>query len=440
MDIRQYIERGFAVPIGINGENGVESYEVGFADWASEYGEGVVSINHQRPGDSLPYPCSVSQYDHKAVWGITNTDVQFSGTGYIQIVYIVNNVVKKTMVGRTIIESSLGENVPVQDPFDSYIDSMVAIKGETYQYMLGAEAAKEANEDMSATATVQEGYGDPDVEVVKSIVDDHVNLGFNFSGLQGNGITDAVLNDDFTLTLTFNNGDTYTTPSIRGAQGVQGIQGEQGEQGEKGDKGDTGAQGETGDTGAQGPQGPAGNGIASVTINDSYKLVIGYTDGTSETIDTVIRGADGNGIASIEKTDTTGLVDTYTITYDDGNTDEFTVTNGNGIDNIIKTGTSGLDDTYTIYYDNGNDDTFTVHNGNGITNVEFNADNTLTITTDESSYTSQSLKGDKGDTGNVYFATFEIDPDTGILSVTYPEGYDSVTFSIDDYGYLLVSI
>ena len=88
-------------------------------------------------------------------------------------------------------------------------------------------------------------------------------------GDTGNGIASAKLNSNYTLTLTFTDGSSYTTPPIRGAQGEAGA---------------TGATGET--------------------------------------------GATGNGIASIAKTGTSGLVDTYTITYTDGNTFEFEVTNG----------------------------------------------------------------------------------------------------------------
>lgn len=48
------------------------------------------------------------------------------------------------------------------------------------------------------------------------------------TGATGNGISSAVLNADYTLTLTFTDGTSYTTSSIRG------------EKGEKGDKGDAG--------------------------------------------------------------------------------------------------------------------------------------------------------------------------------------------------------
>ena len=51
------------------------------------------------------------------------------------------------------------------------------------------------------------------------------------TGNTGNGIASTVLNADYTLTITFTDGTSYTTPSIRG---------EKGNKGDKGDKGDTG--------------------------------------------------------------------------------------------------------------------------------------------------------------------------------------------------------
>ena len=108
------------------------------------------------------------------------------------------------------------------------------------------------------------------------------------TGDTGNGISSAVLNADYTLTLNFTNGTSYTTPTpIRGATGTTGPQG---------------PQGDTGPTGPTGPQGPTG--------------------------ETGPAGATGNGISSITKTGTSGLVDTYTIAFTDGTSTTFTVTNG----------------------------------------------------------------------------------------------------------------
>ena len=105
------------------------------------------------------------------------------------------------------------------------------------------------------------------------------------TGLTGNGISTTTLNSDYTLTIAYTDGTTYTTPSIRGAQGAQGVSvigfTQTGEtatntmynlvfsdgrtqsvaipKGVKGDKGDKG------DQGIQGIQGPKGD---TVTATD----------------------------------------------------------------------------------------------------------------------------------------------------------------------------
>ena len=41
-------------------------------------------------------------------------------------------------------------------------------------------------------------------------------------GEKGNGIKSVIMNEDYTLTFTFDNGSSYTTPSIRGEKGATG--------------------------------------------------------------------------------------------------------------------------------------------------------------------------------------------------------------------------
>ena len=97
-------------------------------------------------------------------------------------------------------------------------------------------------------------------------------------GDTGNGIKSTVMNDDYTLTIEFTDGTSYTTPSIRGEKGetgskgakgdkgdtgAQGIQGIQGIRGEKGDKGDTGAAGKDG---ANGSNGVDGKSITAISL------------------------------------------------------------------------------------------------------------------------------------------------------------------------------
>ncbi len=70
-------------------------------------------------------------------------------------------------------------------------------------------------------------------------------------GDTGNGIKSTVMNDDYTLTIEFTDGTSYTTPSI------------QGEKGDKGDKGDTGASGKNG---ANGSNGVDGKSITAISL------------------------------------------------------------------------------------------------------------------------------------------------------------------------------
>ena len=103
-------------------------------------------------------------------------------------------------------------------------------------------------------------------------------------GETGNGIANTVLNDDYTLTITFTDGTSYTTPTpIRGEIGLTGPEGPRGLTGETGATGAQGQQGEKGDT---------GNGIANTVLNDDYTLTITFTDGTTYKTPS-IRGATG---------------------------------------------------------------------------------------------------------------------------------------------------
>lgn len=117
------------------------------------------------------------------------------------------------------------------------------------------------------------------------------------TGATGNGIASAVLNADYTLTLTFTDGTSYTTPSIRGAQGPQGATGATGATGPKGEQG---PQGETGPQGPQGPQGPAGQGVPT---GGTAGQVLAKVDGTNYNtewrgVDTVVTEDSDNLITS----------------------------------------------------------------------------------------------------------------------------------------------
>ena len=82
---------------------------------------------------------------------------------------------------------------------------------------------------------------------------DFVSTGVRANGIVGNGIESAVLNDDYTLTLNFTDGTSFTSSSIRGE---------------------------------------TGNGIDDIVLNNDFTLTISYTDGESYTTPS-IRGPVG---------------------------------------------------------------------------------------------------------------------------------------------------
>ena len=212
------------------------------------------------------------------------------------------------------------------------------------------------------------------------------------TGATGNGIASTILNNDYTLTIQFTDGTSYTTPSIRGKIGPTGSRG---------------PQGLTGETGA------TGNGIASTILNNDYTLTIQFTDGTSYTTPSIRgltgaqgkqgeKGETGNGIAS------TVLNENYTltITFTDG-TSYTTPTPIRGEIGLTgPEGPRGLTGATGAQGQKGEKgDT-----GNGIANTVLNDDYTLTITfTDGTEYKTPSIrgatgaqgqKGEKGDTGS----------------------------------------
>ena len=160
-------------------------------------------------------------------------------------------------------------------------------------------------------------------------------------GETGVSISDVRLNDDFTLTVTLDDGTEFTTDPIKGDKGdkgqkgdkgdkgdtgpagATGPQGPQGQTGPKGDKGNTGEQGpkgdpgekgqkgdtgQTGATGPQGPQGPQGETGAAFTYDDftpeQLELLRGPRGQKGQTGQTGPQGLKGDTGQKGEKGDT----------------------------------------------------------------------------------------------------------------------------------------
>lgn len=134
---------------------------------------------------------------------------------------------------------------------DEWLRALVGPQGET-----GVSVSDvRLNEDFTLTVTLDDGT-EFTTDPIKGDKGDKGQKGDKGNkGDTGNGITFIRLNDDYSLTLFFSDGSYSNTTSVRGPQGEQGIQGIQGP---KGDTGERGPQGQQGIQGIQGPKGQTG--------------------------------------------------------------------------------------------------------------------------------------------------------------------------------------
>lgn len=255
--------------IGFGGENDVTEVVLDFTAWAEEFGQGAISLLVKRAMDTDPYPAVLITEGTTARWIITDVETSYKGHGEAQWIYTVGEQIKKSAVFGFNVDRSLNSpTIDTPEAYQTWVDDMIA---------LGAGVAEIAEQVFEATGhypKVENGYW-----YVWSVVgEEWVNTNQKAQGEQGIpgvGISSTVLNADYTLTITFTDGSSYTTPPI------------------KGEKGDT------------------GNGISSTVLNADYTLTITFTNGTTYTTPS-IRGVPGQDyvITSADYDEIAGRVDT----------------------------------------------------------------------------------------------------------------------------------
>ena len=191
--------------VGYERENDARGVTFDYSAWAEKYGDGVLQLLVQRPGDADPYPVVLTAGENNtAVWLLSATDTAVKGWLETQLIFTVGSVVAKTAVLPVLVDRSLAAGGTPPDPYETWLETLT----ELAEQILHTTQPPE----------IRNGYWyifDPDTG-------EYVNSGVKAEGEDGVGITGAQLNADYTLTLSFSDGTSYTTPSIRGAQGEPG--------------------------------------------------------------------------------------------------------------------------------------------------------------------------------------------------------------------------
>lgn len=346
------------------GENLVTVYQFDFSDWARRYGEGTFFIKVQLPHANEAYVATgVTVSGHIATWHITNVETSVPGIGKCELNYVVDETHRKSAV----IATNCSVPLPYEGEVPSaYEDWLVQLGNLAHDAQTSAEGAQNALEQMESVTATAETLP-PGESATAEFNDWQLVFGIpsgerGVQGETGNGIDSAILNPDYTLTLNFTDGTSYTTTSIRG------------------------------ETGATGQTGAAGVGILSITKTGTVGNVDTYTvtmtDGSEYTFSVTngLNGTDGaDGFSPTATVSKSGGVSTITITDETGTT---TAQVSDGTD-----GQDGFSPTATVSK-SGNTSTITITDKNGTTSVEINDSQKVYVNVDLVEETADKTIGD----------------------------------------------
>lgn len=112
-----------------------------------------------RNGDDTAYPAAnVVVADGSITWTITSIETQYYGAGEVQIRFVDNETIIKTIVFRSFVSQSIDMDAgDVPDPYETWLDSLVELAAETQQAAraakLSEDNAKDSEEQAEAWAT-----------------------------------------------------------------------------------------------------------------------------------------------------------------------------------------------------------------------------------------------------------------------------------------------
>jgi hypothetical protein len=147
-------KRATTIYLGVQGENDAEGVEFDISTWIEEYGAGLAYMYIRRQGDEATYFKTLPIVEGVAKWLFDAADTARSGEGQAQLLYVVDEVVKKTEVFITTTDRSMDQG-PGPDPYADYLETARRIQAETMNSATRA-AGSEASAAEKVTQAAQQ--------------------------------------------------------------------------------------------------------------------------------------------------------------------------------------------------------------------------------------------------------------------------------------------
>lgn len=128
--------------LGKQGENIARQIVFDFSAWHEKFGEGTLTLFVKRHGEDASYPVIPVIEQTTARWSISATDTAIYGSGSAELRYVVDGVIVKSETFPTFVYRSITETTaPAPDPYESWVETLVALGDKTRIYAKSAEAA-----------------------------------------------------------------------------------------------------------------------------------------------------------------------------------------------------------------------------------------------------------------------------------------------------------
>ena len=220
------------IEIGVQGENKAREIKFDYSAWAEAYGDGSVMVTVDRAGAAYE-AANYEAADGICTWIPDSTDTAVDGFGMVELSYIADDVVAKTVVFKTITLPGIGEG-EAPEPYENILERI-------HEEVVAAEEAVDDVQESAARAEAAAEYAEEaagSAIKVKNMTVSSETLPAGSEATVTKTETETAFNLEFGLPA--------------------GPKGDKGDKGDFGPEGPIGPQGEKGDTGDEGPQGPQG--------------------------------------------------------------------------------------------------------------------------------------------------------------------------------------